>query len=356
MSRRTVGWPAVVAAGLAGGFVTVAVLAVTGGLPTRTVEQPVVEKVAMTPVVSSPMVRGDRGVEAITARVGPAIARLDVERDGSTTSVSGVLFRDDGLILTSAHPVRGEATVTAVLADGRRFDAQVLGVDASTDIAVVHIEGEAFPVAVLGSTQGLSVGATTVAIGSPVGRDGAFVATGVVSATSSKLATVDGRWLHGMIQTDAPIAASCYGGALVDTGGAVIGIMTSLAGDGDDRFGFAIPIELAHRVAGQLAADGQAVHGWLGIAGADLIAAEADELGVPAGAMVREVAEGSPAAAAGLRPGDVITELDGSPVASMSALVVALRDHRPGHAVVVGYWRAGRHAETTAALSVKPSL
>lgn len=354
-ARRGSAWPAVALAGLSGAVLTIAVMAMTGGLARRTVEHPVVEKVAMTPVVSSPMVRGDRGVEAITDQVGPAIVRLEVDGADGTTSLSGVLFRDDGMILTSAHSLRGSSAVDAVLADGRRLPATVLGLDDATDVAVVHVEGDGLPVVVLGSTERLAVGATAVVIGSPLGVDGGpFATTGVISATARKVATADGRWLHGMIQTDAPIAAGCIGGALVDTAGAVIGIVTSSGAASEDGFGFATPIELARRVAGQLVANGHAVHGWLGIAGADLSATHAEALGLRSGVLIEQVVTGGPADVAGLEPGDVITKLDGSRVVSMSALVVAMRDHEPGHDVVIGYRRDGRAVEATVTLSAKP--
>lgn len=347
-------WPAVAAAALAGAVITAAVMAVTGALPARVIEERVVEKVAMTPVVSSPLVQGERGVDALAAQVSASIVRIDVRRGAATTSVSGVLFRDDGLILTSAGPLSGERTTTVVLADGRRFDGEVLGVDAPTDIAVVQIDGEHLPVAVLGTTERVRVGEPTVTIGSPQGYDRAFVVTGVVSATASKVATGDGRWLHGLIQTDSPVSPGCLGGALVDTGGAVIGIVTAQAVDPDDDFGFATPIALAHRVGQQLAHGGRAVHGWLGIAGTDLSAHRAATLGVSGGAVVREVTPGGPAATAGLRTGDVITDVDGRSVASMSALVVEMRDHEPGNTVLVGYRRDGRHHEATIPVSATP--
>jgi S1-C subfamily serine protease len=130
--------------------------------------------------------------------------------------------------------------------------------------------------------------------------------------------------------------------------------MTSQAAEPEDAFGFATPIELAHRVASQLVEGGRAVHGWLGIAGIDLSARRAEALGIAGGALVREVALGGPAEAAGLQTGDVITELDGLPVRSMSALVVAMRDHQPGDAVLVGYWRDGRRHETSIPVSATP--
>lgn len=353
--RRPMTWATALVAGLAGAALAVGVIAVTGTLSPRVVERQVVEKVAVTPVVSSPMVRGERGVVAVAERLSPAIVRLDVEGEDGTATGSGVLFRDDGLVLTSAHVVAGTTAISVVLTDGRRLDGRLVGADTATDVAVVDVEGDGFPVAVLGTSEGLEVGAPTIAIGSPLGlAGGPSVTTGVISAVGRRVEAASGEALHGMIQTDAPIAPGSSGGALVDANGAVIGITTAVASEPGGRFGFATPIDLAHRVADQLLRTGHMVHGWLGVEGADLSTAQAKTMGVEGGALVRSVAPGSPAEAAGLAPDDVITEVDGEPVGSISALVVELRDRDPGDDVVLGYWHAGEHAETTATLAERP--
>jgi S1-C subfamily serine protease len=353
--RRAMTWATALVAGLAGAALAVGVIAVTGTLSPRIVERQVVEKVAVTPVVSSPMVRGERGVVAVAERLSPAIVRLDVDGDGGSATGSGVLFRDDGLVLTSAHVVAGTTAISVVLTDGRRLHGQLVGADAATDIAVVDVEGDGFPVAVLGTSEGLEVGAPTIAIGSPLGlAGGPSVTTGVISAVGRRVEAASGETLHGMIQTDAPIAPGSSGGALVDANGAVIGITTAVASEPGGRFGFATPIDLAHRVADQLLRTGHMVHGWLGVEGADLSTDMAEALGVEGGAVVRSVAPGSPAEAAGLAADDVITEVDGEPIGSISELVVELRDRDPGDDVVVGYWHGGEHAETTATLVERP--
>jgi S1-C subfamily serine protease len=353
--RRPMTWATSLAAGLVGAALAVGVIAVTGTLSPRVVERQVVEKVAVTPVVSSPMVRGERGVVAVAERLSPTIVRLDVDGDDGSATGSGVLFRDDGLVLTSAHVVAGTSAISVVLTDGRRLDARLVGADAATDIAVVDVEGDGFPVAVLGTSEGLEVGAPTIAIGSPLGlAGGPSVTTGVISAVGRRVEAASGETLHGMIQTDAPIAPGSSGGALVDANGAVIGIITAVASEPGGRFGFATPIDLAHRVADQLLRTGHTVHGWLGVEGADLGTDVAQSMGVEGGALVRSVAPSSPAEAAGLAPDDVITEVDGEPVGSISELVVELRDRDPGDDVVLGYWRGGEHAETTATLIERP--
>jgi len=353
--RRSATWSVALAAGLAGAALSAAVIVVTGSLPERVVERSVVEKVAMTPVVSSPMVRGERGVVAVAEHLAPAVVRLDVERDAGTSAGSGVLFRDDGLVLTSAQVVSGAITITAVLADGRRLAGELVGLDRLTDVAVVRVAGRRLPVAVLGSAADLEVGAPTVALGSPAGpAGGPVIATGVVSGIHRQADLEGGATLHGLIETDAPVAAGGAGGPLVDAGGAVIGISTVVLDGAERGSGYAIPVDLVRRVAGQLVASGRAAHSWLGVDGTDLTNDLAGAMGVGTGAAVRAVAAGSPAAVAGLAPGDVITDLDGADVGSMSELVVRLRDHAPGSEVRVGYWRAGRHHETTVVLGERP--
>lgn len=354
-ARRPVTWAVALVAGFTGVALSTAVIALTGSLSPRVVEREVVEKVAVTPVVSSPMVRGERGVVAVAERLSPAIVRLDVAGiDGSSTG-SGVLFRDDGLLLTSAHVVADTTEISVVLTDGRRLEGHLVGLDEVTDVALVDIDGTGFPVAVLGTSEGLEVGAPTIAIGSPLGLvGGPSVTTGVISAVDRRVQAASGEPLHGMIQTDAPIAPGSSGGALVDANGAVIGITAAVADQAGGRFGFATPIDLAHRVADEILRTGRMVHGWLGVEGADLATEEARELGLEGGALLRAVASRSPAAAGGLLVDDIVTEVDGRPVHSTSGLVVELREHAPGDEIVVGYWRGGRYDEARVTLAARP--
>jgi S1-C subfamily serine protease len=344
-----------IVAGLAGAALSTGVIAATGALAPGPVERAVVEKVAVTPVVSSPMVRGERGVVAVAERLRPAIVRLDVDTSDGPATGSGVLFRDDGLVLTSAHVVAHASAITVVLTDGRHLEGRLVGFDEPTDVALVDLDGTGFPVAVLGTARGLEVGAPTIAIGSPLGFEGGpSVTTGVISAVERRIESVEGFSLHGMIQTDAPVAAGSSGGALVDASGAVIGITTAVADEPGGRFGFATPIDLAHRVADELLATGKVVHGWLGVHGADLTAAEADELDLSGGgAVVRDIAPDSPAATAGLLADDVITHVGANRVRTASALVVALREHRPGETVVIRWWRDGARHEASIPLAAR---
>jgi S1-C subfamily serine protease len=178
------------------------------------------------------------------------------------------------------------------------------------------------------------------------------VTTGVVSAVDHRL-DAEGESLHGLIQTDAPIEPAWSGGPLVDANGAVIGITTDLAG-AEAGFGFATPIDLVRRVAAELIASGKVAHGWLGIECTDLLMADARRMGVPGGATVRQVRAGSPADRVGVRPDDVITAVGGHTVTSSSGLVLAMRHHRPGDAVVLAYLRDGRPHEVTVTVDQHP--
>jgi S1-C subfamily serine protease len=342
-------WPIALAAGLVGAALCGGVLALTGNLSMdRTT---VVEKVAVTPYVSAPMLQNEPGVGALKDKVGPSVVRLLVTGPDGVAHASGVVVRDDGIVVTSAHAVADATSISVVLADGRRLEGALVGADPPTDVAVVSVDADGLTVAWLGTSEDLEVGSTTVAVGSTSAGEPA-VATGVVSALGRRLDVGD-RSLHGLIQTDAPIEASWAGGPLLDASGAVIGITTDLAGD-RSRFGFATPIDLVHRMAGDLIAFGKVSHGWLGIEGADLTDAEAEAMGVSHGAIVRRVMPGSPAADMGLVEGDVITELGDVHVATSSELVVALRHHRPGDEVDVAYWRDGRRHRATVVIESLP--
>ena len=352
-TSRGPAWPIAVVAGLVGAALSTGLMAVTGTLSTDVVERSVVEKVAVTPAVSSPMVRGERGVVAVTQRLAPAIARLVLTQPDGMTTGSAVIFRDDGLLLTSALMMDGTTAIDVILADGRHFDGRLLGVDRPTDVAVVEIDADHLPVAVMGSSEDLEVGSPTIAIGSALAAGEApAVSTGVISAIGRRVDEA-GESLHGMIQTDAPVDLGGAGGPLVDANGSVIGIVASMGG-GADGFCFATPINLARRVAGQLLASGQATHGWIGIEGGDLTTEQAQAMAVDGGARIRDVETNSPASGAGLAPNDVITDIDGDPVASASALVVAMRDHEPGDAVTLGYWRDDQHHEVVVTVGQHP--
>jgi len=295
-------------------------------------------------------------IPSLAARARPAIVKVEVRTSSGESSASGVIFRSDGHLLTNAHVVEGAAELIVQMADGRRMPGRILGGDPETDLAVVKIAGEGYPVATLGQSTGLRVGETAIAIGSPLGLEGGpSVSVGVISALSRSVKAGDGRPLLDMIQTDASIAPGSSGGALLDMSGSVVGITTAIAIDskvGGQSLGFATPVEVARDVAHQLISTGRVVHAWLGIEGEDVIEAGSTDAD---GARVRTVVPLSPAAEAGIQVGDVITAIDGKPVTSMLTLMVSMRTHAPGEGIVVKFWRGGQTSVVRATLRERPS-
>jgi len=353
-------WGVAVVSGLVGAVLTVGVVAIAGGLNGEVVQpRPGVEKVVAEPTATIAALAGGSatdsgtGVVEVMHKVSPFVARLQVTRSDGTSVGSGVLYRDDGYLVTNAHVIDGALTVEVSLADGTAFDGAVVGRDVWTDVAVVKVDRTALPVATIGSSVRLQVGEQAITVGAPLDGAGPSVTVGVISARGRRVVSASGLTLHDMLATDKPIASESSGGALVDRTGAVIGIATSVA-DGDlSTMGYATPIEVATGVADEIIATGKAHHVWLGVEGDDLSSGRARDLKVSGGVLVNKVAPGSPAEAAGLKGGDVITALDGAPVTSMSSLVIGLRAHVPGDAVAIEYVRGADHGTCNASLSEK---
>jgi S1-C subfamily serine protease len=347
-------------AGVAGALVTLAVLAVLGQLGGGDEDAaPAVVRQAARP--ASVPVATSASVVEIAEEVRPAIAKIRVVGRAGATSGSAVLYRDDGHLLTNAHVVAGGGRVEVALADGTTHRAQVVGTDEATDIAVLRIpaagDGEPYPTAVLGTAAELAVGQPVVAIGSPLGlAGGSSVTTGVVSALGREV-EADGTSLLDMVQTDAAISPGSSGGALVDGTGAVIAITTAVGVTeaGVEGVGFATPVDVARSVGEDIIATGRAAHAWIGVQGSDLDRPTAEELGVDGGARVEHVVEASPADAAGVTPSDVIVAIEEEAVASMSALVIALRERAPGDEIALDVVRDGARREVAVSLIERPA-
>jgi S1-C subfamily serine protease len=286
----------------------------------------------------------------IAERARAAIVQLRVHAGDQAEAGSGVIFRTDGHVLTSAHLVQGATSLRALLATGREVAATLVGRDPDTDTAVIKLDGGPFPVATLGSAMDLHVGQTAVAIGSTV-------TVGVISALHREVRPV-GREpaLLDMIQTDAVTSPGSSGGALLDGDGAVIGITSAVATDDpSENPGYAIAIDTARSVADELISTGRVVHPWLGIEGTDVNGSIAAELDVEGGAMVGQVKGGSPAESGGLAPRDVIVGVNGRAVRSMGELVMVLRALGPGATANLEVVREGRHRSTAVVLAERPA-
>ena len=252
---------------------------------------------------------------------------------------SGFIVSDDGLILTNAHVVRDVKEVTVKLSDRREFKAKVLGSDPTTDIAVLRIDAKGLPTVRLGDPQQLQVGDPVMAIGSPFG----FEQTATQGIVSAKGRSLPGDAAVPFIQTDAAVNPGNSGGPLFDGTGAVVGINSQIYSQsgGYQGLSFAIPINVALKVKDQIVATGKASHARLGVAIQDLNQALAQSFGLdrPDGALIANVTPGSAAAAAGLKSGDVVTEVNGEPIVRSGSLSSRIGLATPGESVKLKVWR-----------------
>ncbi len=252
---------------------------------------------------------------------------------------SGFIVSADGLVLTNAHVVRDAKEVTVKLQDRTEHRARVLGIDPATDIAVLRIDVANLPAVVLGDPSQVRVGDYVLAIGAPFGFEQSAT-QGIVSAK--------GRALPGdsrvpFIQTDAAVNPGNSGGPLFDGSGRVIGINSQIysSSGGFQGLAFAIPIDVAMRVKDQIVATGRVDHARLGVVVQDLDQALAESFGLPRpdGAVISAVQSGSAAAAAGLRPGDVVVRVAGQPVNTAAELSQRIGAARPGETLSLQVWR-----------------
>ena len=252
---------------------------------------------------------------------------------------SGFIISSDGLILTNAHVVREAKDVTVKLSDRREFTAKVLGIDTTTDIAVLRIDAHDLPVVRLGDPKSLEVGDPVLAIGAPYGLE-QTATQGIVSAKGRSL---PGDAVVPFIQTDAAVNPGNSGGPLFDGSGSVVGINAQIysRSGGFQGLSFAIPIDVALKVKTQIVATGKATHGRLGVTVQDLNQSLADSFGIKRvdGALISNVAPGSAAADAGLKSGDVITEVNGEPVLRSGSLSSLIGLSAPGERVKLKIWR-----------------
>ena len=280
----------------------------------------------------------DEPVATVAETVAPSVVRIDT----ATGTGSGIIYDQNGSVVTNAHVVLGSETVEVQLADGTRATGKVLGSDPAVDIAILQIqENLNFRKATFATLDTVRVGQLAVAIGSPFGLEQSVTA-GIVSAVNRAVPTLNiengSRTVLEMIQTDAPINPGNSGGALVDRQGRVVGMNTLIRTDGNVEgnlgVGFAIPTDTIFLVTERLITGESLENGFLGISGQDPTIGRA-------GALVIEVVNGSPADQSGLQEGDLIIAVDGSPVLGMSELAARIRLTSPGTMVAIDIVRSG---------------
>jgi serine protease Do len=268
---------------------------------------------------------------------------------------SGVIVTNDGYILTNNHVVEKADTVKVSLPDRREFTAKVVGTDPHTDIAVLKIEARNLPVVPIGNARP-AVGDLALAIGNPFGI-GQTVTMGIVSATGRGGLNIE--QYEDFIQTDAAINPGNSGGALVNTNGDLIGINTAILagnGGGNQGIGFAIPVAMAREVMDQIVKTGKVVRGYMGAQIQDVTPdlARAFKLQTPNGAVLTNIESGTPAERAGLQPGDVVTAVNGEPVADSNSLRLRISRTAPGTPVKLTVQRAEGPKEITVTLGQLP--
>ena len=255
---------------------------------------------------------------------------------------SGFIVSPDGVILTNAHVVKGAKEVTVKLTDRREYHAKVLGSDPATDIAVLKIDAKNLPVVPLGTANNLKVGEWVLAIGSPYGFDNTVTA-GVVSAKGRSLPDDSNV---PFIQTDVAVNPGNSGGPLFNVRGQVVGINSQIYSQtgGFQGLSFAIPIDVAVRIKDEIVKTGKASHALLGVTVQDVNQGFADsfQLASPEGALVANVEPGTPAAAAGLKSGDVIRKLNGQAIVGSGDLPAMIGTALPGDKVTLEVWRDGK--------------
>jgi putative serine protease PepD len=305
------------------------------------------------------------GAEADAAAVARAVLPSIVTVEVRSSSVgdfvvegsgSGVVLSADGLLVTNEHVVEGAGQVRVVFAGGRTYPAEIVGMDAATDLAVLRIAAAGLAPITFGSSEDMQIGDPAIAVGSPLGLEGGpSVTVGVVSAFDRPLGVGTNR-LFGMIQTDAPITRGSSGGALVDSAGRLIGITTAIGVSdvGAEGLGFAIPVELVAVVTEQLAETGTVSHPFMGILGTTFFRQEPDGATIPAGVQVAEVIEDTAAAAAGLQAGDIILSVGDETLTTMDQLVVELRFYRVGEELPMRIERGGEQLTITLTLMERP--
>jgi S1-C subfamily serine protease len=296
------------------------------------------------------------------------------QQQQSTATGSGFLIDNDGHVLTNAHVVEGAKSVDVQLGDGDTQQAQIVGIDPSSDIALLKVDNtEGVNPLPLGDSTKVQVGDPVVAIGNPFALD-RTATTGIVSALQRQIQAPNGFSISNVIQTDAAINPGNSGGPLIDGAGQVIGINSQIESQsgGNEGVGFAVPIKTAADVVSQLESGGEVHRAYLGISGGDITPDIAQALNLPVdqGVLVEQVLGGGPADDAGIKGatgqatiagqtvpigGDIITKVDGKQISGMNEVISAVNDRKPGDDLTLTVWSNGQQKDVTVNLGDRPA-
>ena len=258
--------------------------------------------------------------------------------------------------MTNHHVIEGADAIRVVLASGQTLEADIIGVDKDTDLAVLKVDHENLPAISFARSKHLKVGDVVLAIGNPFGV-GQTVTQGIVSATGRSQLGIN--TFENFIQTDAAINPGNSGGALINAHGDIVGISTAIFSKtgGSHGIGFAIPADLARGVMQQIVETGHVVRGWLGIAGQDITPelANAYALQSQQGVLISGVLENGPASKAGLKPGDIITRIDDTELYSAFEILNLVATMQPGSRATIHAMRGSRKMQLTAVIQERPS-
>jgi len=307
---------------------------------------------AVVNIYTAQLVREQIAPSTLDELFGEALPRYRQRRQN--TLGSGVIMDRDGHVVTNNHVIANAEAILVQLADERVAEATVVGRDPDTDLAVLHINLKNLPVVPLGRSDRLQVGDVVLAIGSPVGLS-QTVTHGIVSATTRSLGVAT---FEDFIQTDAAINIGNSGGALIDTNGALVGVNTAIIAKnlGVEGIGFAIPVDLVRGVLSDIIAHGRVIRGWIGIIPQDVPEYQREQLGLPKiGVVIATLYVGSPAQKAGIQPGDVLTDIDGTPVKSAQEVIARVAAHRtPGDMLKLRLTRGGKSFEVSTPVIEQP--
>jgi Do/DeqQ family serine protease len=281
--------------------------------------------------------------------------QLPDEAQRASSLGSGVIVSANGFVLTNHHVVEAADEIEVALADGKKLLAKVVGNDPETDLAVLRVNAENLPAITFGSSDALKVGDVVLAIGNPFGF-GQTVTSGIVSALGRTGLGIN--TFENFIQTDAAINPGNSGGALIDAGGNLVGINTAIfsRSGGAMGIGFAIPVSTAKMVLEQIVKNGAVTRGWIGVEVQEITPAisESFRLGGQRGALIAGVLRGGPADKAGVKPGDVLTEIQGKPVGDPTAMLNLVAGLAPGSEAKMRLRRQGQDVEATVTVGRRP--